>query len=91
MYGTGVRPSGSWLDVGAPELTASQVCGGRSAALEQAVVPPIWTLMTNFSELNLGPKVLKAIEEAGYTTPTPIQLGAIPPALEGRDVLVQGC
>ena len=87
MYGTGVRPSGSWLDVGAPELTASQVCGGRSAALEQAAVPPIWTLMTNFSELNLGPKVLKAIEEAGYTTPTPIQLGAIPPALEGRDVL----
>ena len=43
--------------------------------------------MTNFSELNLGPKVLKAIEEAGYTTPTPIQAGAIPPALEGRDVL----
>ncbi|MHA6264014.1 DEAD/DEAH box helicase [Arenibacterium sp. CAU 1754] len=43
--------------------------------------------MTKFSELNLNPKVLKAIEEAGYENPTPIQEGAIPPALEGRDVL----
>ncbi len=43
--------------------------------------------MTKFKELNLNPKVLKAIEEAGYETPTPIQEGAIPSALEGRDVL----
>ncbi|WP_040401928.1 DEAD/DEAH box helicase [Celeribacter baekdonensis] len=43
--------------------------------------------MTKFSDLNLAPKVLKAIEDAGYETPTPIQAGAIPPALEGRDVL----
>ena len=43
--------------------------------------------MTKFSELNLNPKVLKAVEEAGYETPTPIQEGAIPAALEGRDVL----
>ncbi|WP_428928632.1 DEAD/DEAH box helicase [Marinibacterium sp. SX1] len=43
--------------------------------------------MTKFSDLNLNPKVLKAVEEAGYETPTPIQAGAIPPALNGRDVL----
>jgi ATP-dependent RNA helicase RhlE len=43
--------------------------------------------MTKFSDLKLSPKVLKAVEEAGYETPTPIQEGAIPPALEGRDVL----
>ncbi|MEO9653231.1 MAG: DEAD/DEAH box helicase [Roseobacter sp.] len=43
--------------------------------------------MTKFSDLNLNPKVLKAIDEAGYESPTPIQAGAIPPALEGRDVL----
>ncbi len=43
--------------------------------------------MTKFSDLNLNPKVLKAISEAGYETPTPIQAGAIPSALEGRDVL----
>jgi superfamily II DNA/RNA helicase len=43
--------------------------------------------MTKFTDLKLNPKVLKAIDEAGYETPTPIQAGAIPPALEGRDVL----
>ncbi len=43
--------------------------------------------MTKFSELALSPKVLKAVEAAGYETPTPIQEGAIPPALEGRDVV----
>ncbi|MDR9426952.1 MAG: DEAD/DEAH box helicase [Salibaculum sp.] len=43
--------------------------------------------MTKFSDLKLDAKVLKAIEETGYETPTPIQAGAIPPALEGRDVL----
>lgn len=45
------------------------------------------THMTKFTDLNLNPKVLKAIQEAGYETPTPIQAGAIPPALEGKDVL----
>lgn len=43
--------------------------------------------MTKFSDLNLNPKVLKAISETGYESPTPIQAGAIPPALEGKDVL----
>jgi superfamily II DNA/RNA helicase len=43
--------------------------------------------MTKFSDLKLDPKVLQAIAEAGYETPTPIQAQAIPPALEGRDVL----
>ena len=43
--------------------------------------------MTKFSDLKLHAKVLKAIDEVGYTEPTPIQAGAIPPALEGRDVL----
>ncbi len=43
--------------------------------------------MTKFSDLNLDPKVLKAVAEAGYESPTPIQAGAIPPALEGKDVL----
>ncbi|MTJ05564.1 MAG: DEAD/DEAH box helicase [Sediminimonas qiaohouensis] len=43
--------------------------------------------MIKFSDLDLNPKVLKAIADAGYETPTPIQAGAIPPALQGRDVL----
>ncbi|MDE1174372.1 MAG: DEAD/DEAH box helicase [Parvibaculaceae bacterium] len=40
-----------------------------------------------FDELGLGQEVLKAIAEAGYTTPTPIQAAAIPHVLAGRDVL----
>ncbi len=43
--------------------------------------------MTQFSDLDLDPRVLQAIADSGYTTPTPIQAGAIPPALQGRDVL----
>ncbi|MFQ0813694.1 RNA helicase [Brucella anthropi] len=43
--------------------------------------------MTTFAELGLSPKVIAAVEAAGYTAPTPIQAGAIPPALERRDVL----
>ncbi len=43
--------------------------------------------MTKFTDLDLDPKVLKAIGEAGYESPTPIQAAAIPHALNGRDVL----
>ncbi|QKV17811.1 DEAD/DEAH box helicase [Oricola thermophila] len=43
--------------------------------------------MTSFSDLGLSQKVLKAVEAAGYTEPTPIQAQAIPHALEGKDVL----
>ncbi len=43
--------------------------------------------MTKFSDLQLDPRVLQAVAEAGYETPTPIQAQAIPHALEGKDVL----
>jgi len=43
----------------------------------------------DFRELGLSGPILKALQQEGYTTPTPIQRGAIPPALAGRDVL--GC
>ena len=41
----------------------------------------------NFTELGLDPKILDAIEELGYIEPTPIQQMAIPPVLEGRDLV----
>ncbi len=40
-----------------------------------------------FDTLGLSQAVLEAIEESGYTTPTPIQAQAIPLILEGRDVI----
>lgn len=43
----------------------------------------------NFNELKLDGRILKAVKAAGYETPSPIQEKAIPPALDGRDVL--GC
>src|SRR5258708_17626653 len=42
-----------------------------------------------FSDLGLSPEVARAVVDAGYTTPTPIQASAIPEVLKGRDVL--GC
>ncbi|HYD98290.1 MAG TPA: DEAD/DEAH box helicase, partial [Alphaproteobacteria bacterium] len=41
----------------------------------------------SFAELGLHSSVLRALEEGGYTTPTPIQAAAIPAALAGRDLL----
>jgi len=41
----------------------------------------------NFADLGLSPDLLKAVEDAGYSTPTPIQAQAIPHVLAGRDVL----
>ncbi|HEX5958829.1 MAG TPA: DEAD/DEAH box helicase [Hyphomicrobiaceae bacterium] len=43
--------------------------------------------MTKFSELGLAAPILKALESAGYDTPTAIQAQAIPTILAGRDVL----
>jgi ATP-dependent RNA helicase RhlE len=40
-----------------------------------------------FRGLNLHPSLLAGIKDLGFTRPTPIQADAIPPALEGRDVL----
>ena len=42
-----------------------------------------------FKELNLSAPLLRAVQEAGYETPSPIQASAIPPVLEGRDLM--GC
>jgi len=40
-----------------------------------------------FSDLGLKPEILRAVDDVGYTTPTPIQAQAIPYVLMGRDVL----
>ncbi|WP_149536911.1 DEAD/DEAH box helicase [Siccirubricoccus phaeus] len=43
--------------------------------------------MTQFSELGLAAPLLRALEEAGYATPTPIQARAIPYVMAGQDLL----
>jgi ATP-dependent RNA helicase RhlE len=43
----------------------------------------------SFLELNLAPEITRAVSEEGYAAPTPIQTGAIPGILAGRDLI--GC
>jgi len=44
-------------------------------------------LTTQFSQFNLSPALMARLDANKFETPTPVQAGAIPPALEGRDVL----
>lgn len=43
--------------------------------------------MKTFAELGLSPKLLTALEQTDLKSPTPIQAGAIPHIMEGRDLL----
>lgn len=43
--------------------------------------------MENFQSLGLPQPLMRSLEHMKFTTPTPIQAQAIPPALEGRDIL----
>ena len=55
------------------------------------IVPPapLATDGPTFESLGLDPKILKGIHDLGFIRPTPIQAKAIPPILEGRDLI--GC
>jgi ATP-dependent RNA helicase RhlE len=41
----------------------------------------------NFNRFSLNPTIMAGVQALGYTTPTPIQLEAIPPIMEGKDVM----
>jgi superfamily II DNA/RNA helicase len=45
------------------------------------------SLATTFESLNLHPSILRAVEESGYTTPTPVQAQAIPEIMAGNDIM----
>jgi superfamily II DNA/RNA helicase len=45
--------------------------------------------MSTFAQMNLPPFLAQRLLQSGITSPTPIQQAAIPPALEGRDVMAQ--
>ena len=40
-----------------------------------------------FQQLNIIQPILRAIEEKGYTTPSPVQVQAIPHIMEGKDLI----
>jgi ATP-dependent RNA helicase RhlE len=57
---------------------------GKSGRL--SLEPKAMTLESNFASLGLAQPLLRAIADAGYETPTPIQVQAIPVVLTGRDL-----
>jgi len=72
----------------APERRARRIVGSAP----QPPAPPLEAPgatddATAFSALGLMPELLRAVADAGYTAPTPIQSQAIPPLLAGRDLL----
>ncbi len=89
----GAKRLGSWMGmwpagqaVGATTMAALRgrltrpACGMKSAR-------PRGYVVNEFEKMGLPSKLLARIAEAGMQTPTPIQSGAIPLALEGRDVM----
>jgi ATP-dependent RNA helicase DDX56/DBP9 len=46
-------------------------------------------LASTFTDLGLDPRLLQGISKQNFNSPTPVQLQAIPLALEGRDVLAR--
>ncbi|MYH50909.1 MAG: DEAD/DEAH box helicase, partial [Gammaproteobacteria bacterium] len=43
--------------------------------------------VTSFGDMSLSPETLAAVEALGWRAPTPVQRRAIPPGLEGRDIV----
>jgi ATP-dependent RNA helicase RhlE len=49
--------------------------------------PLLYSVPMPFRQLGLDPRILRAVQEAGYTLPTPIQTAAIPPIMAGHDLI----
>ncbi len=58
-----------------------------SSADKPEEIPADEAVTVSFKDLGIAPKILKALDDLGYETPTPIQARAIPAALQQRDVL----
>jgi superfamily II DNA/RNA helicase len=71
-----------------PSTDAAELQAADADTAQAAAAPPAPdTADLTFADLGLGPKLLSVLSASGYTQPTPIQQQAIPPALQGRDVL----
>ena len=78
----------------AKQSKAKQPARKASAGKEKEAVTGITPGITepkssllSFTDLGLMPELLRAVEDSGYTNPTPIQQQAIPLALKGRDLI----
>ncbi len=69
-------------------MTVNEEIDERDETTSDDVAADVASVPT-FAKLGLRQELLDAVRESGYETPTPIQRQAVPPALDGRDVL--GC
>lgn len=74
------------LDETREAMTQAAFDAADEASAAQAVESATESLPA-FNELGLSDEMLRAIENLGYTAPTPVQAGSIPVVLEGRDLL----
>lgn len=74
------------LDEAREAMTQAAFDAADEANAAQAVESATESLPA-FDELGLSDEMLRAIENLGYTAPTPVQAGSIPVVLEGRDLL----
>ena len=71
------------------EATAIAIAEQPTPITEPSVVAPAKPNQKTFATLNLSDDIMQAVEEMGFTTPSPIQAEAIPHILAGRDVIGQ--
>src|SRR3569623_604359 len=63
-----------------PRSRIASIDAGRALIIRKNIM--------TFEAIGLHPSILKALTEAGYSKPTPVQEKAVPAAIEGRDLLV---
>ena len=73
-------------DEAAEALTQAAFDAADEASAAEAVEAATESL-PGFDELGLSDELLRAVENLGYTAPTPVQAGSIPEVLAGRDLL----
>jgi ATP-dependent RNA helicase RhlE len=71
-----------------PPRVANLISAAWTGNPDRGMAAPGVTMQNpSFAELGLAPELLRAVADAGYTTPTPIQAQAIPVVLQGRDIM----
>lgn len=70
-----------------PALKSPIFCAPGAHSTGRSHLSPVPVSTMKFKDLQLNPLILKALATQGYEAPSPIQEKAIPPALEGRDLV----
>src|SRR5262245_31456219 len=88
IVGSVASPASSSDRVSRPPLPRGWACRvhGRKTERAQMRLEEARFAMS-FTSFDLHPDLLRGVEQMGFAVPTPIQKDAIPPALEGKDVL----